>query len=506
MPRRALVIVLDSVGCGGAPDAAVYGDAGTDTLGHLFERIPGLELPHLASIGLYEALKRTHPAFPLSTPMLRSHASYGILTERSAGKDSTTGHWELMGAVLTKPFATFPQFPLDLVREIEQRGGAKFIGNVAASGTEILKSLGGEHLATGKPILYTSADSVLQIAAHEDPAIFGLDRLLALCKVAREVLDERGVRVGRVIARPFLGDSPATFHRTANRHDYSLQPPVTTLNRLQNVGVQTIGVGKIEDLFAGSGLDVSRPTVSNADGMTTIARLWAEQRSQPHFIFANLIDFDSVYGHRRDPEGYARALKEFDDWLGQFIGHVGPNDLLIITGDHGNDPYHRGTDHTRERVPVMVLNGEVPSDGTFKDVATLVERHLFPVPPEYFQTVFRAEPPPGGWPATFAVVTACNPRGNPQASAEENAHADVSLHRDLADRGLQPFRVTGASPDLLHQEPGWGFDTADLATPAEFAERFDQVAFFRIENGEAFIHPDGSGTRWPVGTWQARLV
>ncbi|MGC4017099.1 MAG: hypothetical protein QM755_21690 [Luteolibacter sp.] len=204
MPRRALLIVLDSVGCGGAPDASVYGDAGADTLGHLFERVAGLELPHMASIGLYEVMRRTHPSFPLATPMLRPHASYGVLTEQSAGKDSTTGHWELMGAIHPKPFATFPQFPQDLVREIEQRGGVKFIGNVAASGTEILKSLGEEHVSTGKPILYTSADSVLQIAAHEDPAIFGLERLLALCKLAREVLDERGVRVGRVIARPFL--------------------------------------------------------------------------------------------------------------------------------------------------------------------------------------------------------------------------------------------------------------------------------------------------------------
>ncbi|BCU75468.1 phosphopentomutase [Luteolibacter sp. LG18] len=505
MPKRALLMVLDSVGCGGAPDAAVYGDAGADTLGHLFSRIPGLELPNMASIGLYEAMRRSHPDFPLATPMLRPHASHGVLTEHSAGKDSTTGHWELMGAVLPKPFATFPSFPLDLVREIEQRGGAKFIGNVAASGTEILKSLGGEHLTTGKPILYTSADSVLQIAAHEDPAIFGLDRLLALCRIAREVLDERGVRIGRVIARPFLGDSPATFHRTANRHDYSLRPPATTLNRLQAVGVQTIGVGKIDDLFAGSGLDVSRPTVSNADGMTTIANLWSEQRSQPHFIFANLIDFDSLYGHRRDPAGYAQALRDFDDWLGRFLGNVGPHDLLIVTGDHGNDPYHRGTDHTREQVPLMVLNGEAPAEGTFKDVAVLVERHLFPVPPEYFQTRFKGEPPASGWPDTFAVVTACNPRSNPRATDEENHQADLELHRALSERGLQPFRVTGGSPDFSHQEPGWGFAGPDLETPAEFARQFDQVAFFRIEDGDISIHPDASGTRWPVDRWTNRL-
>lgn len=506
MHPRALVIVLDSAGCGGAPDAAVYGDAGANTLGHLFANLPGLELPHLASLGLYDVLRENDPAFPLDSPPLREGASSGVLTEASAGKDSTTGHWELMGAVQTKPFATFSQFPQDLVREIEQRGGVRFVGNVVASGTEILKSLGPEHLTSGKPILYTSADSVLQIAAHEDPAIFGLERLLALCRIAREVLDERGVRIGRVIARPFLGDSPASFYRTPNRHDYSLQPPTTVLNRLQSVGVQTIGVGKISDLFNGSGLDVSRPTRSNTDGMTTISSLWAERRQRPHLIFANLIDFDSLYGHRRDPEGYARALTEFDAWLGGFLPQVGPGDLVLITGDHGNDPYHRGTDHTRERVPLLALNGQVPAKGGFSEVAVLIERHLSPVPPEYFQTVFTGEAPEGGWPATFAIVTAHNPRKNPQASEEENAHTDLELHRALSAHGLQPFRVTGGSADFKHQEPGWGFAVTDLGIPADFSERFDQIAFFRIEDGEIFIHPDASGTRWRVDTWANRLI
>jgi len=506
MERRALVIVLDSFGCGGAPDAAVYGDAGANTLGHLFSREPGLELPNLASLGLYEALRECDPVFPLISPLPRPEASWGVLTEASAGKDSTTGHWELMGALLPKPFATFDHFPADLVREIEQRGGVRFIGNVAASGTEILKTLGPEHLTTGKPILYTSADSVLQIAAHEDPAIFGLERLQSLCHLAREILDERGVRIGRVISRPFTGHTPGNFERTANRHDFSLHPPHTTLNRLQDVGVQTIAIGKIAEIFAGAGIDLSHSTVSNADGMAAIERLWAEPRQGRQFFFANLVDFDSLYGHRRDPAGYARALLAFDAWLGAFLKNIGPADLLLITGDHGNDPYHRGTDHTRERVPLLGFQARVPATGYFNEVAGLVERHLFPVNALYFQTVFTASPPEGGWPGNFAVITAHNPRANPAARAEENSHADLELHRALADRGLQPFRVTGSSPDGRHQEAGWGFATTDFGLAAELSGRFDQEAFFRIEHGHVFIQADASGEKWPMAEWTERLV
>lgn len=500
MKSRALVIVLDSVGCGHAPDAAVYGDAGADTLGHLFERLEGFELPNLASLGLYEILRGQNPSFRLSSPRLHPSSWFGALTEKSAGKDTTTGHWELMGATLRKPFATFDHFPQDLVRELEQRGNVRFIGNVAASGTEILTALGDEHVRTGQPILYTSADSVLQIAAHEDPGIFGLDRLHDLCHLARKVLDERGIPIGRVIARPFIGDSPANFQRTSNRHDYSLHPPVTALNRLQAVGVETIGIGKIADIFADSGISRSYPTVSNADGMRVIDELWSQPSETSSFLFANLVDFDSLYGHRRNPQGYADALMEFDHWLGTFVEKLSPHDLLIITADHGNDPYHRGTDHTRERVPMMGLHLTQPGvdENSFDKVAKLVERHLFPVNPLFFQTVFLGEKPATGWPDDFTILTAFNPAGANTVSVADNQTMDARLHHTLVEQGFQPFRVTGASPDLNHQEPGWGFVGADLSTSASLAVQFQQEAFFRIESGQVFIHRDASGARWPI--------
>jgi phosphopentomutase len=367
--KRVLCIVLDSVGCGNAPDAAEYGDAGADTLGHLFARIPEFSLPNLARLGLYQVL-----GLPGDAPV-HPAASWARLTEKSAGKDTTTGHWELMGCGLDEAFATFTAFPAELVAELERRGGVEFIGNIASSGTEILVQLGEEHLRTGKPILYTSADSVLQIAAHEET--FGLERLWELCKTARTLLDERGIRIGRVIARPFLGDSPENFKRTGHRHDYSLMPGETVLNRLQAAGVTTLGVGKISDIFAGSGITESHPTKSNAEGMETIDRLWQTPRGESHFIFANLVDFDSLYGHRRDPQGYAQCLREFDHWLGGFIGRILPDDLVILTADHGNDPYQPGTDHTREQVPVLTLGmGRPLQDGTFSDVARWIGERL----------------------------------------------------------------------------------------------------------------------------------
>ena len=369
--KRALVIVLDSVGCGDAPDAAAYGDAGTNTLGHLFERIPGLDLPHLASLGLYQVLGLEN-----HTP-LRDGAAWARLTEHSAGKDTTTGHWELMGCAMEEAFATFESFPDDFLSELARRGDVEFLGNYPSSGTEILIHLGDEHLRTGKPIIYTSADSVLQIAAHENEEIFGLERLWALCRMARELLDERKIRIGRVIARPFIGNSTADFKRTGNRHDYSLHPGATVLNRLQSMGVETIGVGKISDIFADSGISQSRPTSSNAAGMAEIRALWHEARDHPHFIFANLVDFDSLYGHRRDPDGYAQCLCEFDAWLGQFLPLVRPDDLLLITADHGNDPYHHGTDHTREQVPLLTLGlGDSIENGSFSDVARFLENRF----------------------------------------------------------------------------------------------------------------------------------
>lgn len=345
---RALVIVLDSVGVGRAPDAAAYGDAGANTLGHILQQIPDLSLPTLRRLGLDIALDLAADKNNDAVPEL---GSVGVMTELSAGKDTTTGHWEIAGAVLEKPFAVFEKFPPELVAAIEQEAGVTFLGNKAASGTTILDDLGAEHVATGHPILYTSADSVLQIAAHEQ--VLPLERLYEICHIARKHADPYAI--GRVIARPFTGAVP-DFQRTPNRHDYSLIPPRTVFNELVDAGLPVIGVGKISDIFAASGITESHPTKSNADGMATIARLWSENR--PGLIFANLVDFDMLFGHRRDVKGYAQALAEFDLWLADFLPTVTTDDLLLITADHGNDPTAPGSDHTRERVPVFGLNAD----------------------------------------------------------------------------------------------------------------------------------------------------
>lgn len=344
---RVLVLVLDSVGVGHAPDAAAYGDEGANTLGHILERHPGLRLPTLDRLGLRLTLALARGETPARLP---ERGSVGVMTERSAGKDTTTGHWELAGAVLEHPFATFEKFPPELVEAIEREAGVKFLGNEAASGTAILEKLGAEHVATGRPILYTSADSVLQIAAHEE--VVPLERLDKICRVARTHCEPW--KIGRVIARPFVTVN-GRYQRTAHRHDYSLQPPRTVLNELQDAGVAVTGVGKISDIFAGSGITDSHPTTSNAHGMETLSRLWAA--NEPGLIFANLVDFDMLFGHRRDGDGYARALEEFDAWLEGFLPGVREDDLVVITADHGNDPTWSGTDHTRERVPVFLLDG-----------------------------------------------------------------------------------------------------------------------------------------------------
>ncbi len=365
---RSLVLVLDSVGVGHAPDAAKYGDDGANTLGHILEQRPDLALPNLNSLGLARVLGGAGEA----------RASFGRMRERSAGKDTTTGHWEIAGVVLEEPFATFERFPDELVRAIERDARVSFIGNYARSGTEILNELGEEHLRTGKPILYTSADSVLQIAAHEE--VVPVERLHEICHVSRAVADR--YRIGRVIARPFLGE-PGNFRRTSNRHDFSLHPPRTVLDALGEHGVTVVGVGKISDIFAGQGIAESFPTTSNRDGMRQIDELW--QNRKTGLIFANLVDFDMLFGHRRDVAGYAHALEEFDDWLGTFLKRILPNDLVIITADHGNDPTFPGTDHTREEVPLLVLDGGESRDlGTrqsFADVAaTLAEFFKLPEP------------------------------------------------------------------------------------------------------------------------------
>lgn len=385
---RALVLVLDSVGIGAAPDAAEYGDAGANTLGHIFERTPDLELPNLRSLGLEvvagigdpgeEGRVQQTSRDPRSRLQRRLRASFGRMRARSPGKDTTTGHWEIAGVILEEPFATFPRFPEELVRRIERDAGVSFIGNYARSGTEILAELGEEHLQTGNPILYTSADSVLQIAAHEE--ILPLAQLYEICRLARREADP--YRIGRVIARPFLG-APGNFRRTPNRHDFSMKPPRTILNALRGPGISVISVGKIADIFAGEAITVSLPTENNRQGMAKITEWW--ETAGDWLLFANLVDFDMLYGHRRDVAGYATALQEFDDWLGTFLARILPNDLVIITADHGNDPTFRGSDHTREEVPLLVLDGgesrPFGTRETFADVAaTLAEFFKLPEP------------------------------------------------------------------------------------------------------------------------------
>jgi phosphopentomutase len=369
---RALLLILDSVGCGGAPDAAAYGDEGADTLGHIYAHTPGFALPNLERLGLGAVMKVQRPTSNIQHPM----ASFGRMRERSAGKDTTTGHWEMAGVVLEQPFTVYEKFPDDLVHAIEREAGVEFIGNFPRSGTVVLAELGPEHLRTGKPILYTSADSVLQIAAHE--SIIPLPRLYEICKIARRNCD--AARIGRVIARPFIGE-PGAFKRTAGRHDYAMLPPRTVLNALADSGTTVHGIGKISDIFAGSGITASTPTASNAEGMTAIQSLWPMLDG---LIFANLVDFDMHFGHRRNVAGYANALIEFDRWLPAFLANVKPDDLVIITADHGNDPTWRGTDHTREEVPLLVLHGgksaPLGTRTSFADAAATIAEY-FALPP-----------------------------------------------------------------------------------------------------------------------------
>ncbi len=365
MPR-ALLLILDSLGCGGAPDAAVYGDSGANTLGHILQKHPQTALPTLKKLGLSQILGETAP----------NSATFAILSPQSVGKDTTSGHWELAGAILERAFATFPSFPPEIVQEIEAAVGVSFLGNCVASGTEILEKLGGQSVDSGRPILYTSADSVLQIAAHETH--FGLERLLETCEIARRTADK--FQIGRVIARPFEGEN-GSWARTSNRRDYSFAPPRTVLDALQENGITTTGIGKISDIFAGRGLDRSLPTKSNAQGMETIETAWKSGDSG--LFFANLVDFDSLFGHRRDAPGYARALETFDAWLGGFLPFILPDDMVIITADHGNDPTFPGTDHTRENVPCLLIHGDKRENlgrrTGFSDVAATLAQ-FFSVP------------------------------------------------------------------------------------------------------------------------------
>ncbi|WP_243767091.1 phosphopentomutase [Paenibacillus agricola] len=346
--QRICIIVLDSVGIGEMPDAGQFGDLGSHTLGHIAERNPGFTLPHMQKLGLGNIA----PIRGIGEA-LQPLAYYGKMAEASVGKDTMTGHWEIAGLHVNIPFNTFPDgFPAELIERFEQETGRKVIGNKPASGTEILDELAERQMATGEWIVYTSADSVFQLAAHEE--VIPLEELYRGCEIARRLTLDEPYAVGRVIARPYLG-KPGAFKRTSNRHDYAVKPPEPTLlNHIQEAGLDCIAIGKINDIFSGEGITHSRPTKSNLDGIEATI----EQLKQPvhGLIFTNLVDFDSLYGHRRDPVGYGNALKEFDEWLPRIMEQIGNDDLLILTADHGNDPIHAGTDHTREYVPLLVYS------------------------------------------------------------------------------------------------------------------------------------------------------
>ena len=341
---RAIVLVLDGCGIGALPDAAAYGDSGSHTLGHTARAVGGLRVPVLERLGLgvLDDLAGVRA--------VQDHeAAVGIMLERSAGKDSTTGHWELAGLIVPRPFPTYPHgFPPEVIHAFEARVGRPVLGNIAASGTEIIKVLGEEHLRTGAPIVYTSADSVFQIAAHE--SIVPPEQLYAWCRTARAILQNEHA-VSRVIARPFIG-RPGAFVRTDRRRDFSLAPlGPTVLDALQGMGVAVVGIGKIEDLFAGRGLSHAVHTHDDMDGLTQTV---AAAREVDHgLIFTNLVELDTVYGHRNDAAGYARQLEAIDARLPEVFGACVPGDLVIVTADHGNDPTTPSTDHSRERVPVL---------------------------------------------------------------------------------------------------------------------------------------------------------
>ena len=344
MIRRAILIVLDGVGVGANPDAAAYGDEGASSLEHCAQAIGGLELPYLGSIGLGNIT-------PIlgTPPRADVRGSYGRMASAAAGKDSTTGHWEMTGVVLQKPLPTYPHgFPATLIAQFEQAIGRRVIGNTVASGTEIIKVFGEEHMRTGSPILYTSADSVFQVAAHQD--IIPLETLYKMCETARGLLTGENA-VGRVIARPFVG-VPGAFQRTEHRRDFSLAPlGITLLDQLKKAGKDVIGLGKIEDLFAGRGLTQADHTETNCAGMDVTLR-WLK-RDFEGLLFVNLVEFDMLWGHRRDSQGYAQALRDVDSWFAQVQQAMRPDDVIFFTADHGVDPTYRGTDHTRECVPLL---------------------------------------------------------------------------------------------------------------------------------------------------------
>lgn len=362
--ERIFVVVIDSCGIGGARDAADYHDAGADTLGHIAKTVGNLNIPNLRKLGIAN-LKELENIAPEEKP-----AGYFFkMNEASIGKDTMTGHWEMMGLHITKPFLTFTEtgFPKELIEELEKRTGRKVIGNKSASGTEILDELAEEEIETGHMIVYTSADSVLQICGNEET--FGLEELYRCCEIARDITMKDEWKVGRVIARPYVGKKKGEFKRTSNRHDYALKPyGKTALTALKEAGYDVISVGKINDIFDGEGITESNKSKTSVHGMEQTIEI--AQRDFNGLCFVNLVDFDALWGHRRDVKGYAAELERFDEKLGELLNVLREDDLLIITADHGNDPTYTGTDHTREQVPFLAYSSSMQGAGKLDDANT----------------------------------------------------------------------------------------------------------------------------------------
>ena len=380
--KRIFTVVLDSVGIGAARDAEAFGDAGADTLGHISLNVPGMKIPHLQSLGMANVHRLPHVRAAENTL-----GYYARLREASNGKDTMTGHWEMMGLHITTPFKTFTEtgFPKELIDELSRRTGRVIIGNKSASGTAILDELGEEEIATGHMIVYTSADSVLQICGNEET--FGLDELYRCCEIARELTMRDEWKVGRVIARPYVGRKKGEFRRTSNRHDYALKPyGATALNALKDAGYDVISVGKIADIFDGEGITESNKSKSSVHGMEQAIEIAG--RDFAGLCFVNLVDFDAQWGHRRNVQGYAEELERFDVKLGQLLPLLRDDDLLILTADHGNDPTFRGTDHTREDVPFLAYSpsmkghGELPDCDTFAVIGATIADNFGVAMPE----------------------------------------------------------------------------------------------------------------------------
>lgn len=361
--RRIFTIVIDSFGIGAMDNAAEYGDTGCDTFGHIADKVPEIKIPNLIRMGLTQL----HPAPVLTSPQPSDHiGKYARLNEKSNGKDTMTGHWEMMGLEIKTPFQTFTDtgFPKELIEALEKETGHRVIGNKAASGTEILDELAEEEIKTGAMIVYTSSDSVLQICGNEET--FGLDELYRCCKIARELTMKPEWKVGRVIARPYVGKKKGEFKRTANRHDYALKPyGKTAMDALKEAGFDVISIGKIRDIFDGEGITQAIRSKSSVQGMEqTIECL---DQDFTGLCFTNLVDFDALWGHRRNPQGYAEELEKFDVLLGQFLEKMKEDDLVIVTADHGNDPTFKGTDHTKERVPFLAYSPSMKTSGRIDD-------------------------------------------------------------------------------------------------------------------------------------------